>query len=375
MSFCCHDLQRMVGRGWRFTPILGLTILLAGGFLQSRIAAEDRADKPASEKRMLLLYNGRTVEGKILKSSDNYIVKKENGEVLVPLAMVKLECVDLNDAYRLLRKNLSDTEDVEGHLDLARWCLNSQLVVEARDEVRTALAIDPSREDVRAFLAKLNEVVDPKPARPPTSPAEKSHALKSSPFSPEDIESLQGLSRASAQHYVRRIQPILMNNCMLTGCHGTESQNGLRLQRVRGGSDANRSVAEQNLASILRFVSMETPKKSPLLLVPNREHGRKGREIFAGARGAEQSQEIRDWVVTLSKEASKKKKKQTKAVDDDEEGQKPAYRGFVKGERPSATAAAATGKAPSPEGVAREMLDLPPNVDPFSPDAFNKQPR
>ncbi len=318
---------------------------------------------------MLLLHTGRTIEGKILKAGENYVVKRQSGEMLVPKTMVRLECADLRDAYQQLRKDLPDRADAEQHLDLARWCMNAQLLHEAREETRAALAAAPGREDLREMLAKLNEVIDPKPPAPATSSSEKSQSLKLSPFTADDVESLQGLSRASAQHFVRRIQPIMMNNCMLAGCHGADTRNGLKLLRVRGGSDGNRSIAEQNLASVLRFVSLDTPKKSPLLLVPDKTHGRRGREVFTGARGAEQSREIRDWVLTLSKEINKKKRQKESSLEP-ETARKPEKR-----ESPREQPASSRPSAPDAQsaGLVREILDLPPAADPFNPDAFNRQ--
>lgn len=358
---------------------LGLLLaVLAGGFRLGS-AADERA-KPSTEKspaespRMLLLHSGRTVEGKILKAGDNYIVKRESGEMLVPKTMVKLECADIHDAYEQLRKELPHPPDVERHLDLARWCMNAQIFEEARDEARVALAASPGRDDIRAMVANLNEIIDPKPPGPAAPPGAKSQALKTSPFSEEDLETLHGLSRSSAQHYVRRIQPILMNNCMLTGCHGTSSQSELKLMRVHGGRDGNRLVSEQNLVSVLRFVKMDSPKQSPLLLVPEKGHGRRGGAVFAGGRGPEQAREIRDWVLTVSKEFNKKQHRKETVVDLDSKTPRRGESNVAESRTASRDKVAADPTAKiDPKGVVREMLDLPSNADPFSPDAFNQR--
>lgn len=287
-----------------------MEIALLGGCLLTACGAPPEsisAEPDSTREGMLLLWTGRTVQGRIVKNGDSYSVRRSTGEMFVPAGQVRLECRDLVDAYHKLHAALPP-DDIEERLLLARWCLTNQLFPQARQEVSDALSLEPGRADIREMLRKLDDtmVSQQSPEKKPELPDRAAQAAKSAGFDAKDIESLGGLSRESAQTFMRRIQPILMNGCALAGCHTADVTNDFRLQRTSIGSDAGRAVMERNLAAVLRFVDRENPRASPLLTVPQQgNHGRRGGQAFAGTRAKEQSTEMRDWVLKVVKEQSR----------------------------------------------------------------------
>src|SRR5207248_2197200 len=77
------------------------------------------ADPPAAG--VLLLDNQRVLQGEVEKAGDQYRVRRDGGETLVPAGRVLAALPDLDAAYRFLRDK-TDARDVGARLRLARWC-------------------------------------------------------------------------------------------------------------------------------------------------------------------------------------------------------------------------------------------------------------
>lgn len=363
--------------------------IVPGVCVHHRALAEDdalRMNPKIAAEGVLLLHTGRLVRGRILKNGDDYVVQKDQGEMFVPGSLVKFRCKDLKDAYEQQRAKIPEENSIEQHVALARWCLGQQLLGEARRELQDILQLDPTRQDARDHLQRLNDVLDPQ-TRPESKPRESSsEAVKSSGVKPEEIESLGGLSRDAAQEYVRRIQPIIMNNCTLAGCHGPEASNAFRLQRVIAGGDSNRHAAERNLAMVLRYVDLTNPRASQLLVVPKGNHGRRGRTVFAGTRGADQSAALARWVQDLAKaEAAKNPKSSKIAKKSARPGSAPAGAVNLSSHATDSDEDAASGVTASQSARAvvqaesdashgsQAESELPiPVSDPFDPAIFNR---
>ncbi|MFM8220737.1 MAG: tetratricopeptide repeat protein, partial [Planctomycetaceae bacterium] len=271
-------------------------LLIACGPGSTMAPADDETDPP----KLLLLRSGAVVEGTILLSGDDYLVKLPKGNMLVPRQLVRLACRDLQEAYRALHDRAALQGEGEAYLSLARWCLNQKLFDEANFELQTALDLEPGLDEARQLMSRTAElqreharnalnagVVVPEPSR------EKSDT---------EAEALGGLSPELAGHFARRIQPLLVNNCASTGCHGPRSETGFRLQRVTSQGGPNRLAADRNLASVLNQLNLDKPTESPLLLAPRGNHGRRGKPLFGGVTGKEQYAELKSWTLAVAKE-------------------------------------------------------------------------
>ncbi len=391
MSFIINKLC-LISRGGRQWALVLLHAVWWSslGALPLVLAAPAVEEFDSSTPSMLILHTGRTVTGKITRQAEAYVVRRDNGEMFVPAEAVRMQCRDLKDAYRRLRAGLPRENEDEGHVELARWCLTFQLLAEARIELQDALNLDPARDDARELLRRVDATLAPAASETPAADrAETSQQKRSSPFTAEEVESLAGLSRESAQKYMRRIQPILMNNCTLSGCHGPDKKQDFNLLKVSVGNDASRYTAERNLSAVMRQIDFKAPKNSKLLTVLDQNHGRRGRPVFSTLRGREQSAELRAWVLAVASERVKRgvvtatgKGRTTKSatggellVADDQLplAQPPtvaAPRQAPADERPQPATAGPTGVSkPKPD----PSVPPPPAIsDPFDPATFNR---
>lgn len=344
-----------------------------------------RADDPGSSLEpevtgrpgILVMRNGKVVDGRILKSGDDYTVRNPQGGIMfVPGALVSLHCESLRDAYRKLRDNAQKQNAPAGHCALARWCITNKLMTEARTELNDALQLEPLHEEARNLLVRLNELLDPqRPDEEKKSAAPTTSAPKATRFTTDDVESLGSLSREQALHFTRRIQPILVNNCAVAGCHGPESETGFHLQRVVPGGDTSRIASERNLAEVLEQIDVKSPRSSPLLTVPRGSHGRRGRPAFAGPRGSEQYEEIRKWVQIVARAEVAREKREGPAPQKEDRIEQVSG---VNERQERTNQSRRTSKAATPvesrgNGPLRAPID-PFQVmrDPFDPELFNK---
>jgi hypothetical protein len=278
------------------------------------------------------------------------------GSMLVPFGHVRLEATDRRDAYRKLRKTLPERTATR-HIELARWCLGQNLIDEARVELRDALVLEPNRNEARSMLRRLEQslhgekAVHLKPSRVPLKTPDG--------FEPAEVESLAGLSRESAQQFVSKIQPILMNKCATAGCHGPAARNKFRLTRVRVGRGSHRVFSERNLAVVLRYVDVEHPQRSPLLVTPEGSHGGQSRAIFHGSRGADQMTALAGWVRQVAGERAAQSGTRNDAHSPDDR-------------LPTSDLRTTSGQTPSEKGDLLERILHEERKDAFDPEAFNR---
>lgn len=250
--------------------------------------------------KMLVLHNGRIVEGKISQSAGGYMVEKPNGSLLVPFDRVSFEASDKSDAYRKFRTSLPANGN--SNLALARWCLTYNLHDEAANELREALTRNPASNEARTMLQKLEELRNP--SKPLHLETPKDGPKTEDGFQLPEVEALGGFSRQTAQDFIVRVQPILINKCGNASCHGGSSdKTEFTLSVVRNGR-GHRLFAERNLAATMKFLDLDAPDRSPLLTEPRGTHGG-AKTIFSGPRGGEQFETLRKWVRVAASEQSR----------------------------------------------------------------------
>jgi hypothetical protein len=264
-------------------------------------------------KSVLVLRNGRIISGRVSQGSGGFIVKKINGSVLVPFKYVRLRASDLRDAYRRLRESVK-VPSATAHIALANWCLTQQMYDETLAELKAALKIEPDRAEARNMLRRLEELLNPRGAQHLVADAVAQKTGDG--FALPETSSLGSLSRETARQFVTKVQPLIMNNCAIGGCHSSRVQNAFRLSRVRAGAGNSRIRTERNLAAILRYIDAGDPDGSRLLTVPRGNHGRAGRAIFSGRRSADQFGLLKSWVrAAAGEKASTLRRRSTNFVN------------------------------------------------------------
>jgi len=338
-------------------------------------ADSDARTTNISSKResVLVLNSGRIVNGRISQSALGYVVGKPNGHMLIPFEHVQLQAESVADAYRIMQSSRTDPS-LADHLKLARWCITNQLHDAARQELTVALMFDSENPQTRRLLRRLEEAVHPE--KPMHRKLPVAHQRTNDGFERSEAVSLAGLSRETARVYVRRVQPILMNRCANATCHGRSSPSNFHLFPVRAGRNSRGNV-ERNLAATLRQVDMDRPLKSPLLVVPQTQHDRKGRAVFASPKDQVLLETLRDWVQQLSKTPANATPEDSSKSNKDDTSQPNQERGILFRSQfpkttgdPAAKLNAVTKTASKDDLLERVLRDE--RHDAFDPDVFNR---
>ena len=251
------------------------------------------------ETAVLVLEGGRLAEGRLEQTSAGFLVHKPGGRMLIPDDRIRFRARDRQHAWQLVRNAAGDLSP-DRHVALARWCLTCELYDEARYELRAALEEEPSHRAARSMLVRLQGLLDPSSIESPVPP--RSETRTADGFEKTEARSLAGLSRDSAKTFVTVVQPLLLNSCGNSSCHGGETASTFRLANVRSGQSGHRIFAERNLAAVMGQVTLDDPAASPLLTVPRNGHGRNGRTVFNGAGGKRAQQQLARWVSVVSAE-------------------------------------------------------------------------
>jgi hypothetical protein len=241
---------------------LGVTavVVLALGVLHRSNAAP-----PATAGKVLLLDNQRVLEGDVERDGDQYRVRRDGGETLVPANRVLAVCPDLGAAYRLLRDQ-TDPGDAEGRLKLARWCDSNNLRGPAAVEAKAAAELRPGHAVTQATYRQLQR----KAAVPAPAPVAAPAKLPESILNPPPAEMFDCGAEAF-KRFATKVQPVLMNAC--AACHAGEQAGKFHLERVYADSLNSRQAAQRNLAATLAQIDRAKPAASALLQRATTAHG------------------------------------------------------------------------------------------------------
>ncbi len=267
--------------------------------------ARSEGDLPAGEPGVLLLEGNRIVQGRITPQGQTYSVQQPAGTLIVSKEQVRFVGVDLQSVYVHLQDGLANPASADDHVELARWCVGYRLLSEARFEFEAALEIDPSRDDIRRNLTKLDSFLkrpistESKPVKSLT-PAER---MAKQAVGGMEVESLGGLPREAGQVFTRRVQPIIMRNCTASACHGPKSDQTFKLNLVYQTGTQQQATTSKNLLALMPYIDRESPKSSKLWKLLKTNHGAIGNSIFVGQKGEEQLESFRNWLLSLEEES------------------------------------------------------------------------
>jgi hypothetical protein len=311
---------------------------------------------------VILLRNGSTLRGMITPAGDRYIVSFDKGGVArVPTSDVELLCRDLEQAYQHKRQSVGD--HLTARLELARWCLQHKLHARAADQLLAAESEHgPHPELERLHQRLLLAFVQPgatRTAKPQIGSQDK--PVKST-------VSLADLPRGALEEFTSTVQPLLLNRCAASGCHGGRGDASYVLLRPSGGRPLTSRITERNLAATLNQTNYATPAQSPLLVKALQVHGSAESPALL-ERETRYYELLAKWVTRVSppREA---------------ELEKVARRNEVLFQARTVGSARPDGKAPGSQAEERSEGDSSPSkaaaddyepVDPFDPEIFNRR--
>lgn len=337
---------------------------------------------------LVLLRNGEVLTGTIARTGDYYHVSKPGSEIRLKVAEVDRVAETLTELYEEKRGRVRPGK-LADRLDLAEWCLAQRLLEQATAELDTAAAIDP--EHPKIVLIRRRIVLAQRPPEEHVAPAA---VVDRGPTKEELDRLVRGLPPHAVESFTSTIQPLLVNNCTTSGCHGPTSQGKLRLLRLSLTGPANRRLTQRNLHAVWQTVNTNDPAASPLLTKPIRPHGKAKGPIFSG-HGAAQYRQLVAWVYAATRQ------RRPQPVSEEDEPPPPTLALTTK-KKPSLRRPAPAVTAPPLDDEAaasepdEEPLSLPPDeagsdaparhsseeaqidddylpVDPFDPEVFNRR--
>lgn len=253
---------------------------------------------------VVLLSNGRTLSGKVIRDGDRFIVIIPGGEIRLRASDVQTFSPDVAGCYKFLLSK-QELGNADQHLDLAIWCLNHELFDEATRETESAALANPRHPRLVLVQRRIEAARDAATQRAEeendsADAAPESAADAANGPSIEELEKLvQRLPAGAMETFTASVQPILQNNCTAAKCHGPQSESSLKLLRVVTSRIGGRRPTQRNLHSVLQFIDRERPSKSPLLQLPLAPHGGSKLPVFT-TNDAIQYQQIYHWVLSVA---------------------------------------------------------------------------
>jgi len=247
----------------------------------------------APREGILVLRNGGVLSGKITQAGMRFYVTVERGEIRVAQRDVEMVCRDLNEAYRRKASALR-ADDATSHIDLAEWCVRHRLHEEAGGQLDLARRL--ASHHPRIALVERRLQLSLHPVETPTSAA----ALLPARTTNDKLDQLvRSLPAGTVETFTTTVQPLLLNSCATSGCHGPRAANKLRLEHLASGRPLTRRITQRNLDAVLKCVDQEEPAQSGLLTMPLENHAG-GTEPLFSARDVAKYQQLVDWVNQVS---------------------------------------------------------------------------
>src|SRR5437763_5266971 len=157
---------------------------------------------PATGK-VLVLDNQHVLVGDVERAGDQYRVRRDGGETMVPANRVLAVCADLDAAYQYLRGR-AEPRDAAARLRLARWCDANGLRTAAAAEAQAAVELQPRSAEAQALLKLLRQkAAASAPASVPVKPA--------APAAPATVADPIDCGAEAFQRFAAKVQPVLAN--------------------------------------------------------------------------------------------------------------------------------------------------------------------
>jgi hypothetical protein len=331
-----------------------LTLLFFVLALSGTVRADDATYEP--REGVLLLRNQHVLAGRVTMLGD-YVQVTVGGaaDVKVPRKDVWLIGTSLLDLYEQ-RFRLVERSGIEGHIALADWCIRQKMPAQAAEQLVKAIQIDPHDRRVLALEQKLIS------ASKPESTSKVQAAALAATVSTEQLErTVHELPAGALERFAVVVQPIVMDRCGASGCHGSGSTTNFQIVQPSGSRVPSRRYTQRNLFAVLSFVDRDEPEASQLLRLAREPHGG-FRDAPLGEGRERQYEALRDWVLVAARPAA------------------PTDRAAVSVANRSNATTQRQMQGPAPADDSRSPSDLPAALpttveqrDPFDPALFNER--
>jgi hypothetical protein len=247
--------------------------------------------------------------------------------------------------------------------------LRHRLASHAARELAAAMVIEPDNPRISMLERRLAV------ARRSSAEAAKhpSTSQAAAPTAAELERLAESLPAGTVEAFTTSVQPLLVNHCGGSGCHGQGASSEFRLIRVPTSKGPTRRLTLRNLHAAWQWVDQKDPEKSPLLTVPIKPHGTSRKAVFTN-QDLPKVQAMAFWVHRATRSANA----QPARVD--------ASAPLLQSPAPARSERQASRQPPASRPASRPSPDAPrddeapaekkppdPQSDPFDPGIFNRR--
>lgn len=246
----------------------------------------------AQEAGAVLLRNGQFLEGIVRVDGDRYVVYLASGEVRIPRDNVEMLGANRAAIYREMRAR-RPAQTAEAALRWCDWCLRQGLLNEAHEELREASQLAPADPRLQGLRVRWELASAPPATSDQGAASDRDGSQSVTPSPPQhvaDSTTAEQTSRRSdppqanraaspapnllaLEGFAREIQPLLLNGCAASRCHGGRGATDFELLRPSRSAPLTRKITDRNLAAVTRQIDPSAPHRSPLLTYARSAHG------------------------------------------------------------------------------------------------------
>ena len=242
----------------------------------------------------ILLDNGHVLHGRLIDEGDQVLIRLGRGsQMRLPRTRIRGVGRSGHDLFLLQRRQLHNS-DVEGRIELARWCLRNEQTDNAGKLLLELTRLAPRDPRVAYLDNQIRQVLQPPPvpsAKPAVQPA---IAVEDPPADP-----IESLTRGQIADFTAHVQPVLLNHCSAAGCHGVVGKSDFKVLRPFSGHGLTQRMTNRNLNASLAYVNRADPAISKLLLAATEPHGGNETPILSGPRDESSLKVLRRWLESL----------------------------------------------------------------------------
>lgn len=330
----------------------------------------------STEEGVVVLRSGQVLRGQIERVGDHFVVLVAAGaKVHLPAAEVDLHCRSVDEAF-LRKRGYIEPQSVRQHLDLAEWCLRQGLNRRAAEQLSAAMQADPEEPRIAAVERLLREALEAPP------PSRQTAGKSAAPVKLDDLEeTMRSVPPGALERFTSAVQPVLLNRCSTSSCHGTASKSSFKLLRPAAGDTITRRYTQRNLHAVLQAIDRAAPEASPLLVAPRSAHGSAATAVF-GQRDERQYEQLVQWV----KQVAENEAPRTASLASTEPhlmqtADERKLRTHLKPSFPLASPAskskpaeqAVPSEKPAAKPSSSPLIPKQPPGDPFDPELFNRR--
>ena len=239
----------------------------------------------------VLLRNGNLMFGRVRREGDRLLIwRGEGNEIRLPAGEVEFVGRDLPELYNFQRRRLPPG-DAARRVELARWCLRMQLAPQAGEMTLEAMRLDPLDPAVIDLERRLR--------RHAAGPAPAVEPIGKRPLTREQVaEAVSALPSGAVEQFAHRVQPLLLNRCGASGCHGSAGRSSFQVLRSPWGGAMPAPLTQRNLTSAVQQVDRAHPEQSPLLTAAAQLHAGLETPLLSG--DSEEFELLKKWVTRLA---------------------------------------------------------------------------